>query len=71
MLAVQRAVGRTRARRVPLLMYPAVLLLCWAFGTINRIQNWVSPGYPVQWLFLAQVVTSNLQVHHPPCNLPH
>lgn len=81
-----KARGAAQKKRVPLLLYPAVLLVCWAFGTINRLQNWVrrphthtymtatacvcstdahalqmSPDHPLEWLFAAQVVTSNLQ----------
>ena len=43
-----RSVGsgsrQRQKRRLPLLMYPAVLLVCWAAGTVNRLQNWVSGG---------------------------
>ena len=36
---------RTGRKRLPLLLYPAVLLICWAAGTVNRLQNWVRASF--------------------------
>ncbi|CAM9278597.1 unnamed protein product [Discosporangium mesarthrocarpum] len=44
-----------------LLWYPAVLIGCWAFATIQRIQNAVDPTNPVFWLLLIQTSTVGLQ----------
>lgn len=32
-------------------MYPILLLIVFAFATVNRIQNWVDPTNPLLWLF--------------------
>ena len=44
------AVRRAAARSNILMLYPAVLFVCWIFGTINRIQNSVAPNQPIFWL---------------------
>ena len=46
---------------MPLLLYPLNLLICWVWGTINRMQNWYHPGNPSFVLFLLQVLFGNLQ----------
>ena len=41
--------------------YPAVLFICWIFGTINRIQNSVAPLAPVFILTCLHYVFGGLQ----------
>lgn len=41
--------------------YPAILTICWFFGTINRIQNAVSPRGPIFWLYLLHSIFSSAQ----------
>lgn len=38
-----------------LIWYPAVLIFCWTFATINRIQNSASPQEPIFALYLLHV----------------
>ncbi len=42
-------------------LYPLVLVICWFWGTINRLQNAISPSHPQFWLFLLQVLGSHSQ----------
>ncbi len=39
--------------------YPSILIFTHAFGTINRIQNWVQPHSPQLWLFILHTITSS------------
>jgi len=41
--------------------YPALLVICWTFGTINRIQNAVQPQGPIFALYLMQAIFSSAQ----------
>ena len=40
---------------VQLRLYPLVLILVWAFATINRLQQLFEPHQQVFWLYAAQV----------------
>eukprot|EP00245_Coleochaete_scutata_P003058 TRINITY_DN1436_c0_g2_i1.p1 TRINITY_DN1436_c0_g2~~TRINITY_DN1436_c0_g2_i1.p1 ORF type:complete len:317 (+),score=43.52 TRINITY_DN1436_c0_g2_i1:235-1185(+) len=40
--------------------YPVILIACWAFGTINRIQAFVEPSQPVFWLYCLHIATGSL-----------
>eukprot|EP00271_Cylindrocystis_brebissonii_P006505 TRINITY_DN19282_c0_g1_i1.p1 TRINITY_DN19282_c0_g1~~TRINITY_DN19282_c0_g1_i1.p1 ORF type:complete len:328 (-),score=66.66 TRINITY_DN19282_c0_g1_i1:751-1734(-) len=40
--------------------YPLILIGSWAFGTINRIHNFVQPHHPVFILYVLQIATSAL-----------
>mmetsp|Transcript_10616 Transcript_10616/g.25966 ORF Transcript_10616/g.25966 Transcript_10616/m.25966 type:complete len:800 (-) Transcript_10616:247-2646(-) len=44
-----------------LLYFPIILVFCWFFGSINRIQNIISPERPKSWLFMLQVIFGNSQ----------
>mmetsp|Transcript_26789 Transcript_26789/g.70329 ORF Transcript_26789/g.70329 Transcript_26789/m.70329 type:complete len:333 (-) Transcript_26789:829-1827(-) len=41
--------------------YPVVLLVCWSFGSVNRIQNSMDPRHPILWLFVAHRFFGSLQ----------
>lgn len=40
--------------------YPLILIGAWAFGTINRIHDFIEPGHKIFWLSLLDVGTSAL-----------
>lgn len=42
--------------------YPLILIGAWAFGTINRIHDFIEPGHKIFWLSLLDVGTSALMV---------
>ena len=42
-------------------LYPLILVGCWFFGTVNRIQNSIAPESPVYALFFLQVCGRSLQ----------
>eukprot|EP00899_Mesostigma_viride_P014372 jgi/Mesvir1/22936/Mv19449-RA.1 len=44
-----------------LFFYPLILLVCWAWATANRIQNFVSPESPHFWLYVLHISFSSLQ----------
>ena len=48
-----------------LLLYPAVLFICWIFGTINRIQNSVAPLTPIFTLTCLHYIFGGLQGKEP------
>merc|ERR1719453_663681 len=41
--------------------YPALLLVCWLPGTVNRIHNAAAPGSPVFWLYILHATFSSAQ----------
>jgi len=43
-----------------LCLYPVILIGCWTFGTINRLQNSFEPDNPNLGLFVMHMITSNL-----------
>mmetsp|Transcript_2240 Transcript_2240/g.5204 ORF Transcript_2240/g.5204 Transcript_2240/m.5204 type:complete len:324 (-) Transcript_2240:105-1076(-) len=40
--------------------YPLILVFCYLWGTINRIQNWVRPDNPIFWFFVIHTITKSL-----------
>ncbi|MBA0647826.1 hypothetical protein Goklo_015641, partial [Gossypium klotzschianum] len=42
--------------------YPLILIGSWAFGTINRIHNFIEPGHKIFWLTFLDVGTAGLMV---------
>ena len=44
-----------------IVLFPCVLLFCWTFATINRIQNMAAPDKPQFWLFVLHVALGNAQ----------
>ncbi|KAG2664167.1 hypothetical protein I3843_16G065100 [Carya illinoinensis] len=42
--------------------YPLILIGSWAFGTINRIHDFVEPGHKIFWLSVLDVGTASLMV---------
>jgi hypothetical protein len=40
-------------------LYPIILVLCWTFGSINRIQNAVQPGKPIYWIYIVHTITKS------------
>ncbi|KAF7830404.1 G-protein coupled receptor 1 isoform X1 [Senna tora] len=40
--------------------YPLILIGSWAFGTINRIHDFIEPGHKIFWLSLLDVGTASL-----------
>lgn len=45
-----------RRRAAALLSYPAILLVAWAGGTLNRLHNWAYPGQPSFGLYMVATV---------------
>ncbi|CAM9642726.1 unnamed protein product [Choristocarpus tenellus] len=43
-----------------LFWYPAVMIFCWTFPTINRIQNTLDPNNPIFTLLLLQVIREQI-----------
>ena len=46
--------------------YPLILIAVWLAPTVNRVQNFVAPGRPLFWLYLAHALTSSLMVRWAP-----
>jgi hypothetical protein len=42
--------------------YPLILIGSWAFGTINRIHDFIEPGHKIFWLSVLDVGTAALMV---------
>ena len=42
-------------------LYPLILVFCWTFATVNRLQNVVDPTNPQFMLYLLHVSTRSLQ----------
>lgn len=42
-------------------LYPLILVVCWTWATINRLQNAFSPDNPVFWLYVLQSLFRSLQ----------
>lgn len=42
--------------------YPLILIGAWAFGTINRIHDFIEPGHKIFWLSVLDVGTASLMV---------
>uniref|UniRef100_A0A2N9ESE3 G-protein coupled receptors family 2 profile 2 domain-containing protein n=1 Tax=Fagus sylvatica TaxID=28930 RepID=A0A2N9ESE3_FAGSY len=42
--------------------YPLILIGSWAFGTINRIHDFIEPGHKIFWLSVLDVGTASLMV---------
>jgi hypothetical protein len=40
--------------------YPLILIGSWAFGTINRIHDFIEPGHKIFWLSVLDVGTASL-----------
>ena len=40
--------------------YPLILIVCWTFGSINRLQNSFNPDHPSIGLFYCHMILSNL-----------
>ncbi|GLT66513.1 hypothetical protein SLA2020_388730 [Shorea laevis] len=40
--------------------YPLILIGAWAFGTINRIHDFIEPGHKIFWLSVLDVGTASL-----------
>lgn len=49
--ALLRAGGSISRARMPLLLYPLILLVCWLLATVNRVQNLIAPEQPQFWLY--------------------
>ena len=41
--------------------YPLILVVCWFWGTVNRLQNAFSPDNAVYWLYFLQGTFRSLQ----------
>ena len=41
--------------------YPLILVICWFWGTVNRLQNAFSPDNAVYWLYFMQGTFRSLQ----------
>jgi hypothetical protein len=44
-----------------LMYYPMILVICWFFGTLNRLQAILSPDDPVIWLTVLHILLGSLQ----------
>lgn len=44
--------------------YPLILIGSWAFGTINRIHDFIEPDHKIFWLSVLDVGTAALMVIH-------
>lgn len=42
--------------------YPLILIGAWAFGTIDRIHDFIEPGHKIFWLSVLDVGTASLMV---------
>jgi hypothetical protein len=42
--------------------YPLILIGSWAFGTIDRIHDFIEPGHKIFWLSVLDVGTASLMV---------
>jgi len=42
-------------------LYPLILVVCWFWATINRLQNAFNPNNEVFWLYVLQVLFRSLQ----------
>lgn len=42
--------------------YPLILIGSWAFGTINRIHDFIEPSHKIFWLSVLDVGTASLMV---------
>lgn len=42
--------GNHGAELLRLGIYPLVLLVCYSFASIDRVQNWIDPDHPIFWL---------------------
>lgn len=42
--------------------YPLILIGSWAFGTINRIHDFIEPRHKIFWLSVLDVGTASLMV---------
>mmetsp|Transcript_2135 Transcript_2135/g.7623 ORF Transcript_2135/g.7623 Transcript_2135/m.7623 type:complete len:362 (-) Transcript_2135:29-1114(-) len=42
-------------------LYPLILIACWLFPTVNRVQNFIKPDNPLFVLYCLSVVTSCMQ----------
>ena len=40
--------------------YPFILIICWVFGTINRIYNFAEPEDPLLWLTIIHVTLGSI-----------
>jgi hypothetical protein len=63
-------IGSAALRRLGL--YPLLLVVAYSFATVNRLQNWIAPGYPLFWLYIVcirfdifvfSILTSGAQLH--------
>eukprot|EP00939_MAST-03C_sp_MAST-3C-sp1_P003397 g3397.t1 len=57
--------GQNSEARLPAIggvfLFPLVLLFCWTFATVNRVQNMADPDHPQAWLFVLHVLFGNAQ----------
>eukprot|EP00698_Gefionella_okellyi_P011695 TRINITY_DN3100_c0_g1_i1.p1 TRINITY_DN3100_c0_g1~~TRINITY_DN3100_c0_g1_i1.p1 ORF type:complete len:440 (+),score=51.64 TRINITY_DN3100_c0_g1_i1:162-1481(+) len=41
-------------------LYPLILIICYSWATVNRIQNYIAPDTPLFWLYLLHVLFEDM-----------